>query len=158
MKSWTCPGHFLYQRIIGIFLSLAFPRRYNSDTDNPMQRIFTYFEREVSLCGWPPFLFVWIQLLCFCWMNNSFTCLVGSKPVKQEVSHKVILLTQMVSVLCLTNQAGDQLYSGTFPRMSILWLHVLKSIKYDLIFLEPLMLHSHRTCHLPKTATASNFT
>ena len=36
--------------------------------------------------GGPPVYIVWIQLLCKCWMNNSFTCLVKSKPVKQEVS------------------------------------------------------------------------
>ena len=35
--------------------------------------------------------FVWIPLLWFCWMNNRFTCFVKSKPVKQEVSHAVIL-------------------------------------------------------------------
>ena len=29
----------------------------------------------------------WIQLLCWCWMNNSFTCLVKSKLVKQEDSY-----------------------------------------------------------------------
>ena len=34
---------------------------------------------------------VCIHLLCFCGMNNSFTCLVKSKSVKQEVSHTVIL-------------------------------------------------------------------
>ena len=38
------------------------------------------------------------QLLCLCWMINSFSCLVKSKPVKQEVSHSVIH-PPMVSVL-----------------------------------------------------------
>ena len=42
----------------------------------------------------------WIQLLCLCWMNNSFTSLVKSKPVKQEVRPTVIL-PPTVSVLCL---------------------------------------------------------
>ena len=50
----------------------------------------TYF-REVSLCGWPPVYFVWIQALCSCWFSISFTCLVKSKPVKQEVSCTVML-------------------------------------------------------------------
>ena len=45
------------------------------------QRILT--KGEVSLYGWPPVYFVWIQLLCLRWMNNSFACLVKSKPVKQ---------------------------------------------------------------------------
>ena len=44
------------------------------------------------------FIFIWIQLLGLCWINNQFTCLVESKPVKQEVSHTVIL-PYMVSVL-----------------------------------------------------------
>ena len=44
-----------------------------------------------SLYGWSPVLQVWIQLLCLWWMNNSFTCLVKTKPVKQEVNHTVIL-------------------------------------------------------------------
>ena len=46
---------------------------------------------EVSLYAWPPVLFVWIQLLCSWWINNRFTCLVKSKPVKQEVSCTMIL-------------------------------------------------------------------
>ena len=37
------------------------------------------------------FIFAWIQLRYLCWLNNSFTCLVKSKPVKQEVSHTAIL-------------------------------------------------------------------
>ena len=44
-----------------------------------------------SLYGWSPVLQVWIQLLCLWWMNNSFTCLVKTKPVKQEVNRTVIL-------------------------------------------------------------------
>ena len=39
---------------------------------------------KISLC-WPPVYFDWIQLLCLCWMSNSFTCLVKSKPLKQEI-------------------------------------------------------------------------
>ena len=39
--------------------------------------------REVSLLGWLPVYFVWIQLLYLCWRNNSITCLVKSKPIKQ---------------------------------------------------------------------------
>ena len=38
-----------------------------------------------------PFYVVWIQLLCLCRLNSSFTCLVKFKPVKQEVSCTVIL-------------------------------------------------------------------
>ena len=36
-------------------------------------------------------LFCWIQLLCLCWISNSFICLVKSKAVKQEISCTVIL-------------------------------------------------------------------
>ena len=54
--------------------------------------------REVSLYGWSPVYFVWIQLLCLYCMKNNFTCLVKSKPVKQEISHTVIL-PPMLSVL-----------------------------------------------------------
>ena len=47
---------------------------------------------------------VQIQLLWLCWVNNRFTCSVKSKPVKQEVSHTVILpLTKCVSVLWLVD-------------------------------------------------------
>ena len=31
---------------------------------------------EITLHGWPPVYFVWILLLCLCFINNSFTCLV----------------------------------------------------------------------------------
>ena len=55
---------------------------------------------EVSLYGWPPVYFAWIQLLCQCWISKSFTCLVKYKPVKQEVSGTV-MLPPMVSVLLL---------------------------------------------------------
>ena len=71
-----------------------------------MQRTLTY--SEVSLYGWPPAYFVYIQLLCLCCINSSFTCLVKSKPVKQEVSRTVVSKAairehslSIVSVLCL---------------------------------------------------------
>ena len=47
---------------------------------------------------WRPVYFVLIEVLCYCWISNSFTCLVKSKPVKQEVSRTVILFP-MVTVL-----------------------------------------------------------
>ena len=37
-----------------------------------------------------------IQLLCLCSTYNRFPCLVKSKPVKQEVSHTMILLTMVI--------------------------------------------------------------
>ena len=49
-----------------------------------------YFVRGVSMYGWPPVWLVWIQLLCLCLINNRFTCLVKSKPVK-HVSCTAIL-------------------------------------------------------------------
>ena len=59
-------------------------------------RSLTY--EEVLLHGEPWVYFVWIQLLCLCWMIGSLTCLVKSKPVKQEFIHSVIL-PPMVSFL-----------------------------------------------------------
>ena len=47
---------------------------------------------EVSLHCWPPYYFVCIQHVYLYFINNNFTCLVNSKPVKQEVSRTVILL------------------------------------------------------------------
>ena len=41
------------------------------------KRSLTY--GEVSLYSRRPVLLVWIQLLCLCWINNSFACLVKSK-------------------------------------------------------------------------------
>ena len=46
---------------------------------------------QVWLYGWPLVYFVWIQLLCLCWMSNSVICLFKTNPVKQEVSCTVIL-------------------------------------------------------------------
>ena len=53
--------------------------------------------------GWPPILFVCLQLLCLGWINNKFTCLVKSNPVKQEVSCTVILRLTKISILCTNN-------------------------------------------------------
>ena len=41
-------------------------------------------------------LFCLVRLLCLYWINNSFTCLLKSKPVKQEVSRSVILPINLV--------------------------------------------------------------
>ena len=46
--------------------------------------------RGSSLNSWPPAYFVWILLLCSCWICNSFTCWIESKPFKQEVNCRVI--------------------------------------------------------------------
>ena len=37
-----------------------------------------------------PLFFAWIQRLCLCWMNNSFTCSVKSKPVIQSNRRSVV--------------------------------------------------------------------
>ena len=68
-------------------------------SEQPLYSDNTHHRWEVSLYGWPPVYFVCIQLLCSCCINNSFTCLSKSKPVKQEVSGTVII-PPMVSVLC----------------------------------------------------------
>ena len=52
------------------------------------QRTLTY--GKVSLYTWPPVCFVRIQLLGLTLIRNSITCLVKSKPVKQEVGRTVI--------------------------------------------------------------------
>ena len=59
---------------------------------------------DVSLYGWPPVYFVWIQLLCLFWISISFTCLAESKPVKQDV-RCVVLLPPMTDALWLNCQA-----------------------------------------------------
>ena len=46
---------------------------------------------KYHLYGWPPVFLVCIQRLYLCWNNSRFTCLIKSKPVKQEVSRTVIL-------------------------------------------------------------------
>ena len=66
----------------------------------PHQRTLTHFVRESITVRWPPVGLVWIQPLCLCSINKIFTCSVKSTPVRQEVSHTVILaLTKWVSVL-----------------------------------------------------------
>ena len=44
------------------------------------------------------FILFGLSCFCLCWMNNTLTCLVKSKPVKQEVSRTVIF-PHKVSVL-----------------------------------------------------------
>ena len=89
------------------------------------QRTLTY--GKVSLYGWPPIYFVWIQLLCFCWISNSFTCSVKSKPVKQEVSCTV-LIPPMLSILwyrpTYTNTQSLSLVSSLQRSVSLthLWI------------------------------------
>ena len=92
-------GHILRGSIctkirIGLLSVLGFNFRLS-------QRTLTLLS-EVSLYGWTPVWIVWIQLLCLCLINNIFTCSAKSKPVKQDISHIVILpLTKWVSVLWL---------------------------------------------------------
>ena len=79
------------------------------------------------------FLFVWIRLLCLGSMNNSFTCLAKSKPVKQDYTSRyeisqilstghsfVFDQTRKYAVICMywnysikTIQTGDQYFSDT---------------------------------------------
>ena len=57
---------------------------------------------RVSITVWlTSCLFCFDSALCSCWMKKQFTCLVKSKPVKQDFVHTVIL-PPMVSVLCST--------------------------------------------------------
>ena len=77
--------------------------------------------RGSSPYGWPPVYFVKIQLLCLCWMNNSFACLVNSEPVKQEVGHMVSVLWPWWQFFQQVAQiSGD--YLGCFGKCQSLWL------------------------------------
>ena len=71
-----------------------------TDTGCPFQKIFTYFKRG-KYHYTTDLIFDWFGFSCFAYIGlieNRFTCLVESKPVKQEVSRKVILpLTYKVS-------------------------------------------------------------
>ena len=63
--------------------------------------MLTYLKGQVALYSWTPNLYFRIQLLCLCWMNNKFTYLATTKPVKLELSHTGILpLTKNISILC----------------------------------------------------------
>ena len=81
-----------------------------------IQRTLTY--GEGWLYSWPPVYFVWIRLICICLTSNSFTCLVKSKPVKQEVSRIVILPSPLWWVLSgssrRTSGSSPTTYSGCF--------------------------------------------
>ena len=66
----------------------------------PIAKIFAKVDSKFGQLLNKPSQNLRIQLHCWCRMNNSFTCLVKSKPVKQEDSHTVIL-PPSVSVLCL---------------------------------------------------------
>ena len=76
--------------------------------------------------GRVPALFIWIQLLCLCWIRNRFTCLVNSKSIKQVVSHEVKLpITNWVFSGCIyccsiganvTMQSFHQTEQNMLPR------------------------------------------
>ena len=64
----------------------------------PSREYLPYVLVEASLYGWIPLL-----LVCLCRIRSKFTFLVEFKPVKQEVSHTVILpLRHMGTVLWLS--------------------------------------------------------
>ena len=44
---------------------------------------------------------VWIQLLCLCLIRNRFTCLVKSKPVKQELSCATVKVLPRTKKTCI---------------------------------------------------------
>ena len=92
-------------------------------------------EQHIYLFGWIQTSQTWYQLLCLCWMNNIFTCLVESKPVKQEFNYAVILPPfKLVSMLCSNaierflsvRSAGDTFIQlPTLFRMKVVFIHVL---------------------------------
>ena len=82
-------AHFLIKEQHYLFLgyTMAFVRRPEN-----ILLLYTYFIREVSLYGWTtPVLLAKIHLFDYVKIIDRFTCLVKSKPVKQEVSCTVIL-------------------------------------------------------------------
>ena len=91
--------------------------------------------REVSLYGWPPVCFVWIQLLCFGWISNIFTCLVESKPVKQDVSLTVIFplwSKRVCSGLTLERQIHCCCFFKNGPTLaSFSFIFVLSNKRYN---------------------------
>ena len=60
--------------------------------------MLTYFVREIITVH-TVFLDL-IQLLCLCWINNIFTCLVESKAVNQEISCIVIFPLRPIQTCC----------------------------------------------------------
>ena len=77
-------AHFLIKEQHYLFLgyTMAFVRRPEN-----ILLLYTYFIREVSLYGWTtPVLLAKIHLFDYVKIIDRFTCLVKSKPVKQEVS------------------------------------------------------------------------
>ena len=51
--------------------------------------------------SWPPVLFVWIQQVWLFWMNNRFTCLVKSKPVKPFIDNDLYVCVFFPISLCV---------------------------------------------------------
>ena len=77
--------------VLGIRTCAPPPPTGDKDWRHKQRREYsTTLLAEVSLYTWPYVLLVWNKLLCLCSMNNSFTCLVKSKPVKLQVSRTVI--------------------------------------------------------------------
>ena len=90
---------------VGYKLRLDFNCHRLSETICTMQNQTKYFDQlflfalivpshtvlKPALYAWWTVYLFWIRLLCLCWIINKFTCLVESKPVKQKVSHTVIL-------------------------------------------------------------------
>ena len=111
---WT--GQTFFQQVAG-GRKWKNTRQTNGSTMRQTGRLIPGAEntnlREVSRYRWPPVYFVWIQLLCLFLMNNSFTCLVKPKPVKQEVNHLVIL----PSILGL----GESLTLWLVSRLTVLY-------------------------------------
>ena len=86
--------------------------------------------------------FVRILLLCLCRIGKKITCLVKSKPDKQEVSRTVIL-SPMVSFLWSTILASVQ-------QLQLLLANVVGWIEYDYVFCRQQMVvgpsHAYKSC------------
>ena len=75
---------------------MSFVSNKSAKKDNRFSKHYLKGKYDRTYCA--SILFVWFHLICLCWMNNRFTCLVKSKPVQQEVCCTVIL-PPIVSVL-----------------------------------------------------------
>ena len=81
---------------------LLFSRWIQSFTELNIQPVNNHILSlgEVSLYGWHPALFVGIQPVCLCWMDNSFTCLVKSNQSNRRSAVQQYFSLQSKWVFC----------------------------------------------------------
>ena len=85
------------------FLQLLFRDQYCKTLCLCLNQRTHIHRGHITVPRWHPVYFVLIKLFGLCWISESFTSLVESKPVKQEVSRTVIL-PPMVSIVFLNRE------------------------------------------------------